>query len=93
MTEALKILITALIGVFAGLITKIGYDLLTKKGNGHSAPCEYVKELQHRVDNRERLDLEIVQRLSRIETKIDNGYHPYDKNKGTAAGLDPAGNR
>jgi len=93
MDEALKIIITALIGVFAGLITKIGYDLLTKRGNGHAAPCEYVKELQVRVANRDKLDLEIVQRLSRIETKIDNGYHPYDENKGTVAGADSPGSR
>ena len=67
-------------GTLVGFNARIIYDWFSsrrngniKNGNGknsHDAPCEFVKELQIKYDNHTQ---EILQRLTRIETLLDDG--------------------
>jgi len=68
-------IIVATFSALLGLNMKIVFNWLSKRGNGyhHTAPCEYVKALQDRVTTYEKYQIEVLQRLSRIEAKLDNG--------------------
>ena len=69
-------IVVAAISALLGLNTKIVYNWLSRhhgNGNHHTAPCEHLKALQERCTIFEKYQIEILQRLSRIEAKIDNG--------------------
>jgi len=68
-------IIIAVVSAILGLNVKIVYNWLSKRGNGyqHTAPCEHLKTVQDRCAVFERYQIEILQRLSRIEAKIDTG--------------------
>lgn len=65
-------IIIAAVSAFLGLNVKIVYNWLLRRGNGHTSPCDFVKESQGRIKNCEDYLLEILQRVVRIETKIDH---------------------
>lgn len=78
MDGTVAIIVSGGVGAFFGLNTKIVYNWLSRRGNGsgngdHHAPCEYLRLVQQ--DNKEfRKDLkEVLQRVTRIETKVLNG--------------------
>jgi hypothetical protein len=75
MDETIKLIIAAVLGVLGGVNTKILFNWFSRHGNGHTSPCEFLRELKERFVVYERNQIEILQRLTRIETKIDNGVH------------------
>ena len=65
-----------IIGGLGGLNVKILYDWLKGKRNGyhanHSAPCSQLLAVIERVERHLETDKEILQRLTRIETMIED---------------------